>query len=99
MAAAMTTVTREEPGTFAEAATTLAQASAAGLSVRFRGAGTKRSWGRPTPPADIELHTGGLNAILEHNVGDLTAILEAGVPFATAQKTFAAAGQMLALDP
>ncbi|MGI9185804.1 MAG: FAD-binding oxidoreductase [Solirubrobacteraceae bacterium] len=87
------------PETFAEAAATLAQASAAGLSVRFHGAGTKLAWGRPAPPADVELHTASLNTIVEHNAGDLTAILEAGVPLAAAQETFAAAGQMLALDP
>ncbi len=37
--------------------------------------------------------------ILEHNVGDFTAILEAGVPLLEAQAAFAAEGQMLALDP
>ncbi|MGB9183452.1 MAG: FAD-binding oxidoreductase [Solirubrobacteraceae bacterium] len=95
----MTTVTRQEPKTFAEAAATLAQASSAGLSVRFHGSGTKLAWGRPAPAADIELHTTGLNTIVEHNPGDLTAVLEAGVPLAVAQDTFAAAGQMLALDP
>jgi len=37
--------------------------------------------------------------ILEHNVGDLTAVLQAGVPVAEAQAAFAEEGQMLALDP
>jgi glycolate oxidase FAD binding subunit len=45
------------------------------------------------------LETGGLNRILEHNVGDFTAVLEAGVPFETAQAAFAEHGQMLAWDP
>src|SRR5262249_10138075 len=45
------------------------------------------------------LETGGLNRILEHNVGDFTAVLEAGVPFEDAQETFAEHGQMLAWDP
>ncbi len=40
-----------------------------------------------------------LNRIVEHNVGDLTAVLEAGVPLARAQEAFAEEGQMLALDP
>ncbi|HEX8855117.1 MAG TPA: FAD-binding oxidoreductase, partial [Thermoleophilaceae bacterium] len=40
-----------------------------------------------------------LDTLVEHNEGDLTAILEAGVPLGRAQQTFAAAGQMLALDP
>jgi glycolate oxidase FAD binding subunit len=45
------------------------------------------------------LETGGLDRILEHNVGDFTAVLEAGVPFAEAQAAFAAHGQRLAWDP
>ncbi len=45
------------------------------------------------------LETGGLNRILEHNVGDFTAVLEAGVPFEEAQAAFAEHGQMLAWDP
>jgi glycolate oxidase FAD binding subunit len=45
------------------------------------------------------LETGGLNRIVEHNVGDFTAVLEAGVPVVEAQAAFAAEGQMLALDP
>ena len=63
------------------------------------GGATKLDWGLPIAPPEIELSTTGLNRILEHNAGDLTAILEAGVPLAEAQRTFAAAGQMLALDP
>ncbi len=45
------------------------------------------------------LETGGLNRILEHNVGDFTAVLEAGVPFADAQDAFGEHGQMIAWDP
>jgi glycolate oxidase FAD binding subunit len=87
------------PETFEEAAAALAAATAEGRRVRIVGAGTKLGWGHPEVPADAELHTGGLNQILEHNAGDLTASLEAGVPLAAAQRTFASAGQMLALDP
>jgi glycolate oxidase FAD binding subunit len=43
--------------------------------------------------------TGELNRILEHNVGDFTAVLEAGVRFSEAQDAFAEHGQMLAWDP
>jgi glycolate oxidase FAD binding subunit len=66
-------------------------------TVRVRGAGTKRAWTRGEP--DVELSTEGLDEIVEHNVGDLTAVLEAGVPLARAQQRFADEGQMLALDP
>jgi glycolate oxidase FAD binding subunit len=81
------------PGTVQEAATLLR-----GLErpVRPVGGGTK-----PWMPAGDEepLETGGLDRILEHNVGDFTAVLEAGVPFAEAQATFAEHGQRLAWDP
>jgi glycolate oxidase FAD binding subunit len=67
--------------------------------VRFRGGGTKLGW-PPAAPADaIELSTAGLTEIVEHNAGDLTAVLEAGVKLADAQALFAEAGQRLALDP
>ncbi len=95
----MATATSHAPETFDEAAAALAAATAEGRRVRIVGAGTKRGWGHPDTTADMELHTGGLHRILEHNAGDLTASLEAGVPLAVAQRTFAAAGQMLALDP
>jgi glycolate oxidase FAD binding subunit len=87
------------PVTFEEAAAGLAAAAAEGQSVRIRGGGTKADWGAPRAESDVDLHTTGLDKIVEHNVGDLTAVLEAGVPLAQAQATFAGAGQMLSLDP
>jgi glycolate oxidase FAD binding subunit len=66
-------------------------------AVRPRGGGTKLGWG-PTSDAP-EFDTRRLDRILEHNEGDFTAVLEAGVPLVEAQAKFAAAGQMLALDP
>jgi glycolate oxidase FAD binding subunit len=65
--------------------------------VRVRGAGTRLAWAGGA--ADAELTTEGLDEIVEHNVGDLTAVLQAGVPLARAQQEFASAGQMFALDP
>jgi glycolate oxidase FAD binding subunit len=64
--------------------------------VRPVGGGTK-----PWLPdrGEEPLETGGLDRILEHNVGDFTAVLEAGVPFADAQAAFAENGQMIAWDP
>ncbi len=95
----MPLATQAIPPTFEQAAMILAGASSEGRTVRIRGGATKLGWGRPAEHPAIELCTTGLNRIVEHNVGDLTAILEAGVPLADAQRTFAAAGQMLALDP
>jgi len=70
----------------------------AGQAVRPVGGGTKLAWGGPAGDA-IDLETSGLDQIVEHNVGDFTAILQAGVRLADAQAAFAAEGQMLALDP
>jgi glycolate oxidase FAD binding subunit len=79
-------------------AAALREAAERGAPVRFVGGGTKRGWGAPGAEA-VELSTAGIDRIVEHNAGDLTAVLEAGVPLARAQETFAEARQMLALDP
>jgi glycolate oxidase FAD binding subunit len=89
----------EAPATREELGAALSAAAEAGTPVRLRGAGTKRGWPPPAPRDALELSTAGLNAIVEHNAGDLTAVLEPGVLLADAQATFAKAGQMLALDP
>jgi glycolate oxidase FAD binding subunit len=88
----------ERPETYEEAAAVLRAAGADRRLVRPRGGGTKWNWGAASEP-DVVLSTGRLNRILEHNAGDLTAVLQAGVPLAEAQTRFASAGQMLALDP
>jgi len=92
-------VKTEHPSSYDEAAALLQSAAAAGHVVRFRGGGTKLGWGRPVPESDITVCTDGLDRVLEHNAGDFTAVLQAGVPLAVAQAAFAGEGQMLALDP
>jgi len=92
-------VTTERPGSPEEAAKLLRSLGEAGKAVRVRGGGTKLDWGGIGEPVAVELEMGGMAKILEHNVGDLTAVLQAGVPFAEAQAAFAEEGQMLALDP
>jgi glycolate oxidase FAD binding subunit len=87
------------PTAFEEAAAALAGAAGAGQTVKIVGSGTKWHWGRAAGEADLEIATSALDRIVEHNEGDLTAVLEAGVPLAQAQRQFASAGQMLALDP
>ena len=90
----------EAPASSEEAAEVLRAAAQAEARVRMRGGGTKRSWGAPPPqPPEVELSTGRLDELVEHNEGDLTAVLQAGVPFGRAQQVFAEANQMIALDP
>jgi glycolate oxidase FAD binding subunit len=71
-----------------EAADVLAQAAEEGRRV---------SIGRDG--GDVVISTGGLDQVLEHEAGDLTAIVEAGVRVRNLNDRLAAHGQMLALDP
>jgi glycolate oxidase FAD binding subunit len=64
----------------------------------LRGAGTKLGWGAPVD-ADVELDTRGLDRLVAHNAGDMTAEVGAGMPLARLQQELAGAGQWLALDP
>lgn len=95
----MATTSTLAPTTFEDAAAALAAATEQGRTVRIVGAGTKLGWGSAAVAADVELHTSALDQVVAHDAGDLTATLQAGVPLEVAQRTFAGAGQMLALDP
>jgi glycolate oxidase FAD binding subunit len=89
----------ESPTTPAEAAELLRAFASEGLRARVTGGRTKLGWGNAVEPPEVELSTGSLDRIVEHNAADLTAVLQAGVPLAQAQQRFAEAGQGLALDP
>jgi glycolate oxidase FAD binding subunit len=92
------TVRSEAPQSAADAAELLHACAQAGTAVRIAGAGTK-PWGHPGASCGVTLSTAGLDTIVEHNEGDLTAIVQPGVTLRELDETLAAAGQMLALDP
>ncbi|GIJ45020.1 glycolate oxidase [Virgisporangium aliadipatigenens] len=87
------------PSTMDEAVAAVKELAAGGTPVRPVGAGSRATWGGRDPDGAVALHTGALDRIVEHNPGDFTAVLQAGVPLAAAQEHFARAGQMLAVDP
>jgi glycolate dehydrogenase FAD-binding subunit len=89
-------VSPRSSGDFAEA---LSEAASAGRSVRFIGGATKLLWGAGEYAADVDISTSGLHELREHNAGDLTAVVDAGLPLAELQSVVAGADQMLALDP
>lgn len=93
-----TSAVSERPASTEEAAEVLRSLSPA-RRVRFRGAGTKSGWGTASGEPEVEILTADLAGIVEYNAADMTAVLEAGVPLALAQRAFAERGQMLALDP
>lgn len=77
-----------EPRTVGEAAGLLASAARQGARVSIEREG-----------GDIVLSTRSLDRVLEHEAGDLTATVEAGIRLSRLNERLAAAGQMLALDP
>ena len=78
---------------------TLREAAESGARVRIRGGGTKLAWGAPVPDPDVEIDMRPFDRVLEHNEGDLTVVVQAGMPLAALQDQLARAGQMLAVDP
>jgi len=94
------TVRSRQPSATVEAlAEQLRTAVSDGAQVRFAGGNTKRSWTSSADLADVELSTLGLDQVHEHNEGDLTAVVDAGVRLKDLRARLADAGQMLALDP
>ena len=93
----------ERPASSEQMAAAVRDHGAAGRTVRPRGGGTKLGWGGSAgahgAPAPVDLDTRGLNRVIEHNEGDFTAVVEAGMPLLAAQAAFGRAGQMLAIDP
>ena len=88
----------QEPASPQALAAAVSEAASAGTAVRFAGGRTKLAWGSPVPGA-LEISTKGLTTIHEHNAGDLTAVVDAGVTLAELRAEAGSAGQMLALDP
>ncbi len=78
-----------EPRSVAEAAQAIAEAAREGRRLAIDGGGE----------ADVVLRTSGLDRLLEHEAGDLTATAEGGIRLSELNRRLAAAGQMLALDP
>jgi glycolate oxidase FAD binding subunit len=96
---AATPVATEHPSSPEEAAELLRTLGEGGRTIRVRGGGTKRAWAAAGEPVELEIVTDGLGRVVEHNEGDFTAVLEAGMPLTQAQELFASTGQMWALDP
>jgi glycolate oxidase FAD binding subunit len=88
-----------QPDTAAGFAAALGQAAGTRRSVLIRGAGTKIDWGRPPATVDVILSTLGMNRLVAHRHGDLTATAEAGATLAAVNRALAQHRQCLPLDP
>jgi glycolate oxidase FAD binding subunit len=80
--------TVSEPATVAEAAEALAAASSAAQTVTIEREG-----------GDVVVSTARLNRVLEHEAGDLTVTVEAGIRLSELNALLAERGQRLSLDP
>jgi glycolate oxidase FAD binding subunit len=91
-----------EPGDEGQVAATLREASRRHLAVVARGRGTKLEWGAPPSRCDVILSTRRLDALVEHQPGDLICVAQAGMSLASLQAALAQASghqQRLMLDP
>jgi glycolate oxidase FAD binding subunit len=86
------------PRTKEEVAAVLVAAGEAGLPVTPWGGGTRMAIGSPPNRIGLVLGLKRLDRILEHEPGDLTVTVEAGLPFETLQAALGRHGQWLSLD-
>ena len=87
------------PGTKEEVAAVVALAGQAGVPVTPWGAGTKMAIGSPPSRIGLVLGLKRLDRILEHEPGDLTVTVEAGLTLEALQAALGKRGQWLSLDP
>jgi len=87
------------PGSVDEVAAVIVHAAEAGVPVVAWGGGSAIGVGVPAARAGLVLLLTRLNALVEHEPGDLTATAQAGITLAALQAALRARGQWLSLDP
>ncbi|NDL56955.1 FAD-binding oxidoreductase [Phytoactinopolyspora mesophila] len=93
---------QHRPSDLAAARDAVVAAREADTNVIIHGGGTKLTWGaRPdsTGRAWSAIDTRAMDALIHHEPGDMTAIVQAGIPLARLRAELAVAGQQLAVDP
>jgi glycolate oxidase FAD binding subunit len=87
------------PGSKEEIAAILALASQEGMPVTPWGGGTQMTLGAPPARPGVVIALGRLDRVLEHEPGDLTVTVEAGISLDALQSRLAERRQWLSLDP
>ena len=87
------------PGSIEEVAAVMALATEVGRPVTPWGGGTAASVGMPVARAGLIMGLRRLGRLLDHEPGDLTATVEAGMTVAAFQAALGSRGQWLSLDP
>ena len=87
------------PGSVDEVAAIVAHAMETGVPIVPWGGGSAIDVGAPPARAGLVLVLTRLDALVEHEPGDLTATAQAGITIAALQAALRARGQWLSLDP
>jgi glycolate oxidase FAD binding subunit len=87
------------PGSLEEVRTVVELAGTTGTPLRPWGGGTAAGMGTPVLRTGLVLGLGRLNRLVEHEPGDLTATLEAGMTVGALQAALGKRGQWFSLDP
>lgn len=87
------------PGSVEEVSQTVTLAAEEGIPVIPWGGGTKMALGAPPPDGGLVVATTRLDRVVEHEPGDLTATVQAGITMAGLQAALGARGQWFSLDP
>jgi len=88
-----------KPRTAAELAATLGEAATAGKAVVAVGGGRAAGMGGSLERCDLQLHTGGLDRVIENSPADMVVSVEAGITLEALQAQLAKNRQFLPLDP
>ncbi len=92
-------ITVEKPRTAEELAWVLHKAAEANLAVAPVGGGRADAMGDVLQRCDVELHTTGLDRVIEHFATDMVVTVEAGITLEALQEHLAKSRQFLPLDP
>ena len=87
------------PATVEAVSAVMSAAHRAGAAVTPWGGGTRIAMGNLPQRYDVALDLTGLDQIIAHNHGDLTATVQAGVTVAALRRALAEHGQFLPIDP
>ncbi len=87
------------PATTQEAAESLREANANGMSVGLMGNATKRDYGNLAVPVGLKISSRKLDALIAYQPEDLTVTIGAGMEFEHLQEILAQHNQWLPLDP
>lgn len=87
------------PTSTGELSQAVAAASAKKLAITPWGGGTRIELGNSLQRLDAVIDLSRMNSVVEHNPGDLTCIVEAGISMTSLQEALAGHKQYLTLDP